>query len=186
MEINSLKHDLEQQKNDYNSIQQELTAVNHHRNILCDTVDQLDQQCKQKNEIVVDLQAQIESLSISFNINDENNNNNNIDFNNNVINTFSSQNRFSNSINNNNNNNNKNTNKQQEQQFKTEDEESLRRQITRFKARAIAAEEVANIYRISVLALYANGASYGAAQYGWQPHGDQQEFSTKGFLKFIL
>jgi chromosome segregation ATPase len=60
------------------------------------------------------------------------------------------------------------------------DDEALRRQVQRLKARAAAVDELASTYRVSVLALYADGASYGAAQFGWQAHGLPQEFNSRG------
>jgi hypothetical protein len=58
------------------------------------------------------------------------------------------------------------------------DLEALQRQVLRYKARAAAMDQLASMYRTSVLALYADGASYGAAQFGWQPHGVPVEFQA--------
>lgn len=49
----------------------------------------------------------------------------------------------------------------------TEDElEAMRRQCARFRARANAMEELASLYRGGIVAIYSDGASFGAAQYG--------------------
>ena len=44
--------------------------------------------------------------------------------------------------------------------------EQLVRQVARYKAKAGAMEELVTIYRTSVTALYSDGSSYGAAQFG--------------------
>ncbi len=56
-------------------------------------------------------------------------------------------------------------------------DDELRRQVVRYKARAAAMEELSVTYRVSIMALYADGASYGAAQFGWQPFGESSSSS---------
>ena len=50
--------------------------------------------------------------------------------------------------------------------------EQLVRQVARYKAKAGAMEELAAIYRTSVIALYSDGSSYGAAHFGPIAQGD--------------
>eukprot|EP01034_Spumella_vulgaris_P026587 gene26587-33188_t len=45
--------------------------------------------------------------------------------------------------------------------------------------RAVAVDELASTYSVRVLALYADGASYGSAQFGWQANGLLQDFNSK-------
>lgn len=64
-----------------------------------------------------------------------------------------------------------------------DEEESLRRQLARFRAKSLAMEELVAIYRSGVLALYADGASYGAAQFGWQQHAQAQDGLGVGWIE---
>lgn len=115
---------------------EELKAVNHHRNVLRDTVEEVEKRLREttddKSERLFDQSRRADRVRSSIDA------------------------------------------------ISDGDIESLKRQIARYKARASAMDELAGIYRTSVLALYADGASYGAAQFGWQPHGRPQEFPTKG------
>ena len=46
-----------------------------------------------------------------------------------------------------------------------DDDDVLRKQCNRFRARSLAMEELLSIYRASVMALYPDGSTYGAAQF---------------------
>jgi peptidoglycan hydrolase CwlO-like protein len=54
----------------------------------------------------------------------------------------------------------------------TDDSESLHRMISRYRARSLAMEELVAIYRAGVLALYADGSTYGAANHAWTDEPD--------------
>ncbi len=146
MELESLRSELDKYRTENTELVQELSAVNHHRTVLRDTLDQLDREVRERVDLLSDLQASTRrhqsspagkghpgldetALGVMGDV-----------------------------------------------------EEGLHRQVLRYKARAKAFEELSTIYRTSVLALYADGASYGAAQFGWQPHGGagaSGEFSAK-------
>ena len=137
-EIIELRYENERVKIENNDLIQELQAINHHRTILRDAIEQLDREIKDKIDIINEYQSKYvdsnDILNKSYHKNE-----NNIDI-----------------------------------------EDELRRRCHRYKTKSIAMEELATIYRTSILALYADGASYGAAQYGWQPMGVPQGFTNKG------
>jgi chromosome segregation ATPase len=56
---------------------------------------------------------------------------------------------------------------------KSDEEESLRRMVSRYRARSLAMEELVAIYRAGILALYADGSSYGAANHAWTDDAQQ-------------
>lgn len=109
-------------KSEHSDLLHELHAVNHHRTVLRDTLEQLDREVKAKGAALSELQllhSPVEGGAAA-----------------------------------------------KSQQVDGDDE--LRRRAVRYKARSEAMDELATIYRSGVLALYPDGASYGAAQYGWQ------------------
>ena len=130
MEVEGLRSELNKYRSENTELVQELNAVNHHRTVLRDTLDQLDREVREKVDLLSDLQATRQLRAGHLGADDTVNVNSAGDV-----------------------------------------EETLHRQVMRYKARAAAVDELATIYRTSVLALYADGASYGAAQFGWQPHG---------------
>ena len=140
MELESLRSELEKYRVENTELVQEMNAINHHRTVLRDTLDQLDREVREKVDLLADQQA-TRQLHTSGRLHlDET-----------VAGVLGDV------------------------------EEGLHRQVLRYKARAKAFDELATVYRTSVLALYADGASYGAAQFGWQPHGlgSSGEFTTK-------
>eukprot|EP01038_Epipyxis_sp_PR26KG_P008401 gene8401-11359_t len=157
-ELDLIRSELEKVKFDYNSMQQEVKAVNHHRNVLRDTIDDLEKHLKSKVDIISDLYAQLDSFSAATGAGGSTNGlrMRNPQTMNQPMNSTSNGIGTSN-----------------------DDEDSLKRQIIRFKTRANAMDELCSIYRTSILALYADGASYGAAQYGWQHNNEQQEYHAK-------
>jgi len=116
--METLREEVDRMKSENSDLLHELHAVNHHRTVLRDTLDQLDREVKAKGVALSELQLQqhtSDGTAKSVDVDDE-----------------------------------------------------LRRRAQRYKARSEAMDELATIYRSSVLALYPDGASYGAAQYGWQ------------------
>ena len=145
MELDSLRSELDKYRTENTELVQELSAVNHHRTVLRDTLDQLDREVRERVDLLSDLQA-----STRHHTSPHGKGRQGLD--------------------------------ETALGVMGDVEEGLHRQVLRYKARAKAFEELSTIYRTSVLALYADGASYGAAQFGWQPHsgaGASGEFSTK-------
>ena len=94
----------------------ELRAVEHHRDVLRDTVEQLERQVRLKTDALADAMRyphSVDGTGVGG----------------------------------------------------SEEEEVLRRQIARYHARCTGMDELVSSYRAGVLALYADGSSYGAAQY---------------------
>jgi uncharacterized protein YoxC len=120
------------------TLKKELKAVNHHRGVLRETVDQLEREVRGKVDSLAEAlaQAQNDVSAAEMALNGSG---------------LSLRERFA------------------------EDEEALRRQVSRYRVRALAMEELVAIYRAGVIALYADGASYGAAQYGWQNGEDMSD-----------
>lgn len=146
-ELIELYNEIERFKIENNDLLQELQAINHHRTILRDTIEQLDRELKDKIDIINEYQSKY--LDSNTNNNDQH-----------------QQHHYNKSYHNN------------DHSIDIEDE--LRRRVHRYQARSIAMEELATIYRTSILALYSDGASYSAAQYGWQPINIPQGFVNKG------
>ena len=117
-------------KSEHSDLLHELHAVNHHRTVLRDTLDQLDREVKAKGAALSELQL----LHAPPPLLPEGGA----------------------------------AAKAQSQSSQGEGDDELRRRAMRYKARSEAMDELATIYRSGVLALYPDGASYGAAQYGWQ------------------
>lgn len=131
-------------KSEHSDLMHELHAVNHHRTVLRDTLDQLDREVKAKGAALTELQllhSPVEGLSAAT--------------------TTAAT-----------------AAKAQVVSYEGDDE--LRRRAMRYKARSEAMDELATIYRSSVLALYPDGASYGAAQYGWQSMPVAMKGTTTG------
>ena len=61
---------------------------------------------------------------------------------------------------------------------KRDDVEHYLKQISRYKARSLAMDELVVIYRTGLLALYADGHSYGAANYGWEQTNSRDSISV--------
>ena len=94
----------------------ELRAVEHHRDVLRDTIEQLERQVRLKTDALADAMRyphSVDGTGVGG----------------------------------------------------SEEEEVLRRQIARYHARCSGMDELVSSYRAGVLALYADGSSYGAAQY---------------------
>ena len=191
-EITALRSELEKAKGEATDLLKELDAVNYHRTVLRDTVDQLERKVKQMGDTLGSLQTQLEraggdfTASLGLGAMD-------------VSSPISSP--ISSAVNSPVRGVGATTGAARNGSTRTstaggggaslrpgsggagslsaEDEEALRRQVMRYKVRAAAMEELASVYRTSVLALYADGASYGAAQFGWQPMGVPQEFSSR-------
>jgi len=49
------------------------------------------------------------------------------------------------------------------------DHDKTKKELIRYKVKTRSLEEIANVYRTGILALYSDGTSYSAAQFGWQP-----------------
>lgn len=64
-----------------------------------------------------------------------------------------------------------------------DEEEVLRRQIARYHARCSGMDELVAVYRSGLIALYADGSSYGAAQYA--PFNDKNKGSFTGIYLLI-
>jgi Skp family chaperone for outer membrane proteins len=114
-------------KNEFQKYSRELAAVEHHRAVLKNTVEQMEKQLKQ-------------SIDSSYPV---------------------------------------------EYNKRGDDVDHLRKQIMRYQAKSTALEELCNTYRTSVLAMYADGASYGAAQFGWQPYGTDDPSLTANQVHVI-
>lgn len=119
-----MRVELERYRTENAELVQELSAVNHHRTVLRDTLEQLDREVREKVEMLSDLQATAGAFQVHGRAG------------------------LDSSV------------------LLAEGEEALARQVLRYKARAAAVDDLATIYRTSVLALYSDGASYGAAQFG--------------------
>ena len=105
----------------------ELRAVEHHRDVLRDTVEQLERQVRLKTDALADAMRyphSVDGTGVGG----------------------------------------------------SEEEEVLRRQIARYHARCTGMDELVCSYRAGVLALYADGSSYGAAQYA--PFLDKKKSSN--------
>lgn len=166
VELDTVRTELDQFRNENAELVQELNAVNHHRTVLRDTIEQLDREVREKVDMLSELQAhkgahtaahssanwQTQGLDDSFNASTARGNSRSAAA---GLHTDAAN------------------------AAAGEVEEGLHRQVLRFKARAAAVDELATIYRTSVLALYADGASYGAAQFGWQPHGVPVDLAPK-------
>lgn len=158
-----MRTELNQHRAQNEELVQELNAVNHHRTVLRDTIEQLDREVREKVDMITDLQASkglhssahwaVQGLEDSFGA------------------SMGRGQRASTP--------GAGLHTEAATAAAGEVEEGLQRQVLRYKARAAAVDELATIYRTSVLALYADGASYGAAQFGWQPHGMPVDLAPK-------
>lgn len=173
-EIDAVRSELEKQKSESSDLMQELNAVSHHRTVLRDTVDQLEKKIKEQADLIGSLQTQLERAGGDFLMTLDMDT---MDISSPIQSPLSSP---VNSPNRRREPSHRHQRAEEKKVSNSDDEDALRRQAMRFKARASAMEELASLYRTSVLALYADGASYGAAQFGWQPHGLPQEFNKKG------
>jgi hypothetical protein len=126
-----MRSEFEQYRAENAELVQELNAVNHHRTVLRDTIDQLDREVREKVDLLSSLQATVGAYP-----------SNGLGLDSSFV-----------------------------AMAAGERDDGLHRQVLRYKARAAAVDDLANIYRTSVLALYADGASYGAAQFGGHPAG---------------
>jgi chromosome segregation ATPase len=122
-----MRSEFEQYRAENAELVQELSAVNHHRTVLRDTIEQLDREVREKVDMLTDLQASVGAHSAHQRALDAS------------------------------------------YLGAAEGDDALHRQLMRYKARAAAVDNLATIYRTSVLALYSDGASYGAAQFGGAP-----------------
>lgn len=162
VELDTLRTELEQHRTENAELVQELNAVNHHRTVLRDTIDQLDREVREKVDMITELQASGNNKHGVYGMDDSFNANANVS-------AGRGGNRSSGA----------GLHNEAASAAAGEVEEGLHRQVLRYKARAAAVDELATIYRTSVLALYADGASYGAAQFGWQPHGMPVDLAPK-------
>jgi hypothetical protein len=154
-------------KHELSTLQQELQAVSHHRNVLRETVDQLEKQLRSKVDSWVESHFAHDTSGISGNLHHHPHQ----QLGGNEDSPGSTSARVKDSGNN------------TRRLNANEDDEHSRKQVLRFRARAMAMEELASIYRGGVLALYADGASYGAAQYGWQQHSDSRDGLGVGWIE---
>ena len=128
-ELDSMRTEYEQYRTENAELVQELSAVNHHRTVLRDTIEQLDREVREKMDMLTDLQATVGAYP-AHGVG--------------VDSSFAAL-------------------------AQGELDDGLHRQVLRYKARAAAVDDLATIYRTSVLALYSDGASYSAAQFGGVP-----------------
>ena len=175
MELDGLRGEADKYRTECEALAQELNAVNHHRTVLRDTLEQLDREVKEKVDMVSDLQARLSAAHHQMQQQGG------------MINASATGLGLDDSFNASlsmggtgvGGGAHRTVGGASTAMMHTEAasaavgevEEGLHRQVLRYKARAAAMDELATIYRTSVLALYADGASYGAAQFGWQPHG---------------
>ena len=146
------QNNMEQYNHDITELNKELKAVSHHRNVLRDTIEQLEKQIKLKYDQLAEVTSQNEMLTNRIQQNEHRHNNNN----------------SSNSLNNSNHNNTSRGSLFGSSGTMNDNDEEcdvLRRQSNRFRIRSFAMEELVTIYRMGIMALYPNGATYSSAQY---------------------
>jgi hypothetical protein len=139
-DLDKAKEEIVSLKSEAEAQRKELHAVSHHRGILRDTIEQQEKFIRSKIDSVVS--AAISNLSSSRNMFPER------------MSAAEQQNPASPS-----------SRQRHPLPRDLENDEHNRRQIARYRARALAMEELVVIYRSGILALYADGKSYGAAQY---------------------
>jgi hypothetical protein len=155
------KVEVEQLRQDLAAIRKELQAVSHHRNVLRETVDQLEKR----------LRSKADSLAEAHFHNADSNRDLHLQFSGVDDSPGSTMSRE------------KVDNAQTRRLNAHEDEEHVRKQVLRFRARALAMEDLVSIYRAGVIALYSDGASYSAAQFGWQHGNDLNDGLGVGWIE---
>ena len=157
-----MRRKLARHQADRDNIAYELKAVNHHRTVLRDATEQLERSVKNQADTIADLEFQVERLqgrtcsrsgaaAAAAGLDT----------------SFASGDWANTSM-----------EGAAGAQRDSSGEEALLRQVNRYKARAAAMEELSVTYRVSVLALYSDGSSYGAAQFGWQPYDETSSSSN--------
>lgn len=159
-----MRSELSRHQADRDNIAYELKAVSHHRTVLRDSVEQLERQVRQKTDVIADLESEIDKMKQQhrYSGSGKSRNDMNVDLDTSIVSASGDGGGVSGN--------------------NPSGDDELRRQVARYRARAAAMEELSVTYRVSIMALYADGASYGAAQFGWQPfHSDNH--SSEGASK---
>ncbi len=65
------------------------------------------------------------------------------------------------------------------------DLEKLKREAVRTRTKSKVVEDLSQIYRTGILALYSDGTSYSAAQFGWQPFSSKHEYEIRSSFDYI-
>lgn len=66
VELSALRTELDKQKAENAELTQEVTAINYHRTVLRDTIEQLERQVKEQSDKMGQLHAQVESANGDF------------------------------------------------------------------------------------------------------------------------
>ncbi len=103
---------MDHNRRDIAELKQEIKAISHHRNVLKEAIDKMENQLKLQAQATADAESRVGHYPKL-----------------------------------------------------PADEETLRKQLARYRLRAVAVEEMAAVYKTGIFALYADGSSYNAAQY---------------------
>ena len=151
-ELEAVRAEAERSSKEASVFHRELKAVSHHRNVLRDSVEELEKQLRARAEDLADAQHQAQQFLAGDDAS--------------IVSGGGRNHR--------------------DRDRNADEEDVLRKQLARFRARTLELETLISIYRRAVLALYPDGTSYGAAQYEQQqalahaPTGQQQQ-QQEGF-----
>lgn len=124
-----MKSELEKIAKINDELTQEIDAINFHRTVLKNTIEEVEQKMFDRIEYLV--QAEIGSISSDTDL------------------------------------------------------EKLKRELIRTKAKSKVIDDLSQIYRTGILALYSDGTSYSAAQFGWQPFSSKQDHEGQNIFDYI-